>query len=326
MKAIRVPKQGASSVMEWVEVATPRAGEAEVVVRLEAAGVNFLDIQQRLGRYPGGVSFPYIPGYEGAGTVVEVGPDVQGFALGDRVAVVDVLGCYAEAFAVPAERAVKLPDGLQTRIAAAAMIQALTAHVLVTETYAVAPGDWVLVHAGAGGTGRMLIQAAKALGAVVVTTVSTQEKSAVARAVGADHVIRYSDEDFVEASRALTGFPGFAAIYDSVGPGTFEPGLALLRPRGIMVSYGKSAGPIPPLELDSLNRLGSLYVTRPNLMHYIRRREDLIAKSDAVFADILAGRLEVRIEAVYPLAEAATAHDALASRATTGKLLLTPGD
>ena len=241
-------------------------------------------------------------------------------------AVVDVLGCYAEAIAVPWERAVKLPDGLQTRIAAAAILQALTAHVLVTETYVVQPGDWVLVHAGAGGSGRMLIQAAKALGAVVVATTSTEAKAVVARSVGADHVILYSHEDFVGASRALTGFPGFAAIYDSIGPGTLEPGLALLRPRGVMVSYGKSAGPIPPLELDTLNRLGSLYVTRPNLMHHIRRREDLVAKSSAVFGDIMAGRLKVSIETVYPLAEAAAAQDALASRATTGKLLLSPAD
>ena len=326
MRAIRVPKQGDSSVLEWVEVATPRPGNAEILVRLEAAGVNFLDIQQRLGRYPGGVTFPYIPGYEGAGTVVEVGPDAQEFALGDRVAVVDVLGCYAEAIAVPWERAVKLPDGLQTRIAAAAILQALTAHVLVTETYVVQPGDWVLVHAGAGGSGRMLIQAAKALGAVVVATTSTEAKGVVARGVGADHVILYADQDFVGASRALTGFPGFAAIYDSIGPGTLEPGLALLRPRGVMVSYGKSAGPIPPLELDTLNRLGSLYVTRPNLMHHIRRREDLVAKSSAVFGNILAGRLKVSIETVYPLAEAAAAQDALAGRTTTGKLVLAPGD
>ena len=326
MRAIRVPKQGDASVMECVEVATPQAGEAEILVRLEATGVNFLDIQQRLGRYPGGVSFPYIPGYEGAGTVVKVGPDAQEFSVGDRVVVVDVLGCYAEAIAVPWERAVKLPDGLQPRIAAAAILQALTAYVLVTETYIVQPGDWVLVHAGAGGSGRMLIQSAKALGAVVVATVSTEEKAIVARGVGADHVILYSHEDFVGASRALTGFPGFAAIYDSIGPGTLEPGLALLRPRGVMVSYGKSAGPIPPLELDILNRLGSLYVTRPNLMHHIRRREDLVTKSNAVFGEILANRLKVSIETVYPLAEAAAAQDALSSRATIGKLVLTPGD
>ena len=218
------------------------------------------------------------------------------------------------------------PTACQTRIAAAAILQALTAHVLVTETYVVQPGDWVLVHAGAGGSGRMLIQAAKALGAVVVATTSTEAKAVVARGVGADHVTLYSHEDFVGASRALTGFPGFAAIYDSIGPGTLEPGLALLRPRGVMVSYGKSAGPIPPLELDTLNRLGSLYVTRPNLMHHIRRREDLVAKSSAVFGDIMAGRLKVSIETVYPLAEAAAAQDALASRATTGKLLLSPAD
>ena len=324
MKAITVSRPGDSSVLEYGDVPDPEPVGDRLIVRLEAAGVNFLDIQQRLQRYPGGISFPYVPGLEGAGTVTATGPEAGGFAVGERVAVCDVLGCYAEYVAVPAGRAVRVPDGIDLRTAAAALLQGLTAEVMTAQVHAVREGDWILVHAGAGGTGLMLIQAAKKRGAVVVTTVSTEEKAAAARQAGAGQVILYTERDFAEACRSIAGFPGFAAIYDSVGSDTLEKGLPLLRPRGVMVSLGKSAGPLRPLDLDSLNRLGSLFITRPNMMHYLKDPRDLAAESENLFRDIAAGDCRVRIGATYPLAGAAEAQDALAGRGTIGKLLLIP--
>jgi NADPH2:quinone reductase len=323
MKAVRVPRPGESSVLEVVEIPMPEPGPGEVLVRIEAAGVNFLDIQTRLQRYPGGTSFPHIAGREAAGRVIGLGAGVEGLAIGDRVAVSAVLGCYAEAVAAPAARVLKLPDAIDARTAAASLVQAMSAWVFTHETYAVQPGDWVLVHAGAGGTGRMIVQAAKAAGATVVATVSTEAKANVARAAGAGHVIRYTEVDFAEAARAIPGFPGFAAIYDSVGP-TVPQGLPLLRRRGMMVSMGKSGGPIPALDLDELNRLGSLYVTRPNTLHYTEARADLERIAAATFALIAAGRLKVLIGRTLPLERAAEAQDLLASRQTVGKILLLP--
>lgn len=326
MKAIRVARPGPSSVLECVDLPVPVIGAGELLVKLEAIGVNFLDIQQRLERYPGGVSFPYTPGFEGAGRVVEAGAEVRGVAPGDRVAVCDVLGCYADYLAVPFERAVAVSDAIDTRSAAAGLLQGVTALVFVSEIYPVASGDWVLVQAGAGGTGRMLVQAAKARGAVVVATASSEAKAAVARAAGADHSIVYVREDFVAACRGLAGFPGFAVVYDSVGSATLEKGLTLLKAHGMMVSLGKSAGPLAPFDLDLLNRYGSLTIARPNVMHSIRDPAALAARAATVFADLAAGRTKLLIDRDYPLAKAAEAQDALMSRQTVGKLLLQPED
>lgn len=324
MKAIRVPRPGDSSVMEYVDLPTPDPGPGEVLIEIEAAGVNFLDIQQRLDRYPGGITFPYIAGLEAAGRVAALGAGVTDLAIGDRVTPQGVLGCYAEAMVAPAERLVKLPDAIDSRTAAALMVQGLTGHVFTSETYPVQPGDWVLVHAGAGGTGRMLVQAAKMRGATVVATVSSAEKAAIATKAGADHVIRYDQVDFPEACQALDGFEGFAVIYDSVGGAATLTNLPLLRRRGMLVSMGKSAGPLPPLQLDDLNRLGSLFVTRPNMAHYIVTRADLERHAAAVFKAVEQGRMKVFISKTFPLAQAAEAQDVLASRGTAGKLLLLP--
>lgn len=310
--------------MEVVDLPTPDPGDGEVLIEIEAAGVNFLDIQQRLDRYPGGITFPYVAGIEAAGRVVALGTGVTDVAVGDRVAQHGILGCYAEAMVAPAHRMVKLPDAIDSRTAAAMMVQGLTGHVFTTETYPVQPGDWVLVHAGAGGTGRMLVQAAKLRGATVITTVSSAKKAAVAAEAGADHVIRYDEVDFWDACRAIDDFEGFAVIYDSVGGEAILHNLPLLCRRGLLVSMGKSAGPLPPLDLDELNRLGSLFVTRPNMGHYIVDRADLERHAAAVFAAIEGGRMKPLISRTFPLAQAAEAQDLLASRDTVGKLLLLP--
>lgn len=323
MKAVRVARPGDSSVLEVVDLPMPEPRPAEVVVRIEVAGVNFLDIQTRLDRYPGGTTFPHIAGREGAGRIVGVGADVEGHSVGDRVALSAVPGCYAEAVAAPTARVLKLPEVIDAQTAAASLVQAMSAYVFTHETYAVQPGDWVLVHAAAGGTGRMIVQAAKMEGATVVATVSSAAKARIASEAGADHVIRYTETDFAEACRAISDFPGFAAIYDSVGP-TVPEGLPLLRRRGILVSMGKSGGPIPPLDMDELNRLGSLYVTRPNAMHYTEARADLERIAAATFDAIASGHMRVLIGRTFPLEGAAEAQDLLASRESVGKILLLP--
>jgi NADPH:quinone reductase len=323
MKAVRVARPGDSSVLDLVDLPMPEPRPDEVVVRIEAAGVNFLDIQTRLDRYPGGTTFPHVAGREGAGRVIALGAGVDGLSVGDRVALSAVPGCYAEAVAAPKDRVLKLPEAIDTQTAAASLVQAMSAYVFTHETYAVQPGDWVLVHAGAGGTGRMIVQAAKMRGATVVATVSSEAKAGIAREAGADHVVRYGEVDFADACGAIPNFPGFAAIYDSVGP-TVPKGLPLLRRRGILISMGKSGGPIPPLDMDELNRLGSLYVTRPNATHYIEARADLERIAAATFEAIAKGRLKVLIGRTFPLERAAEAQDLLASRQTVGKVLLLP--
>jgi NADPH:quinone reductase len=323
MKAVRVARPGDSSVLELVDLPMPEPGAGEVVVRIEAAGVNYLDIQTRLDRYPGGTTFPHIAGREGAGRIIEIGGGVDGFSVGDRVAVSAVPGCYAEAVAARKERVLKLPEAIDALTAAASLVQAMSAYVFTHETYAVQPGDWVLVHAGAGGTGRMIVQAAKMRGATAVATVSSEAKADIAKDAGADHVVRYTEVDFATACRAIPGFPGFAAVYDSVGP-TVPESLPLLRRRGILISMGKSGGPIPPLDLDEMNRLGSLYVTRPNAMHYIEARADLERIAAATFEAIANGQMKVLIGRIFPLEQAAEAQDLLASRESVGKILLLP--
>jgi NADPH2:quinone reductase len=287
-----------------------------------AAGVNFMDIYQRTGQppYRGGV--PYVPGGEGAGTVAAVGPEVSGVAEGDRVAWAGVPGSYAEQAVVAADRAVPVPGGLDLEVAASAMLQGMTAHYLCHSTYPVAAGDPVVVHAAAGGVGSLLTQMVAMRGGIVIATTSTTAKAVLAQAAGAQYVTSY--EDFTDVVREVTGGRGAAVVYDSVGQATFDASLAALRPRGYMVLYGASSGPVPPLDPQRLNTGGSLFLTRPTLGHYIMSRDELLKRSGDLFSWIKEGQLTVRIGGRYPLAEAARAHDDLAARRTTGKLLLLP--
>ena len=289
-------------------------------MRVEAAGVNFIDVYHRTGLYPN--PLPLVPGLEGAGVVAGVGPDVVGFRTGDRVAWTGVPGSYAEVLLLPVARAVRVPDDLDLRSAAAVMLQGLTAHYLCTSTYPLKAGDSCLVHAAAGGVGLLLVQMARARGARVLGTVSTEEKAVLAREAGADETILYTREDFLDAVKRLTGGRGVDVVYDSVGRTTFEKSLDALKPRGMMVSFGQSSGPVPPIDPLALSRRGSLFLTRPNLMHYIADRESLVSRTRDVLGDVASGRLKVRVGATWPLAEAAEAHRALEGRKTTGKVLL----
>ena len=281
-----------------------------------------MDIYQREARPPYHGPVPYVPGAEGAGTVTAVGPDVSGFAPGDPVAWAGVPGSCAEQVIVPADRAVSVPSGVELEVAAAAMLQGLTAHYLCHSTYPVAPGDPVVVHAAAGGVGLLLTQMVVMRGGIVIATTSSAAKAVLAKEAGASHVTGY--EDFTEVVREVTGGSGAAVVYDGVGRETFDAGLAALRPRGYMVLYGAASGPVPPFDLQRLNTSGSLYVTRPTLVHYIASRDELLQRADDLFTWIKKGQLTVRIGGRYPLAEAARAHDDLAARRTTGKLLLLP--
>ncbi len=287
-----------------------------------AAGVNFMDIYQRQGLPPYGGGLPVVPGGEGAGTVAATGSGVTGFAPGDRVAWAGVGASYAEQVIVPAERAVAVPDGVDLQTAAAVMLQGMTAHYLCYSLYPIAKGDPVVVHAAAGGVGLLLTQLVKQRGGVVVATTSTKEKAELARQAGADHVASY--EDFGEVVKQAAGGAGAAVVYDGVGASTFDASLAALRPRGYMVLYGASSGQVPPLDLRRLLIGGSLFVTRPTLRDYIASHEDLLARSGDLFTWIGEGRLSVRIGGTYPLDQAAQAHEDLAARRTTGKLLLLP--
>jgi NADPH2:quinone reductase len=304
------------------ELPTPEPGAGQALVQIEACGVNFIDVYQREGRYP--VPLPFIPGQEGAGTVIALGPGVSEFKVGDRVAWCHVMGAYAELAAVPVAKLIAVPEELSTRQAAAAMLQGMTAHYLAHSSYAIRPGDDVLIHAGAGGVGLLLTQMAKRLGARVMTTVSTEGKAALARKAGADEVIFYTKEDFAAKVKELTGGRGIPVVYDSVGKTTFDGSLACLRPRGLMVLYGGSSGAVPPFDLIQLSTKGSLYVTRPMLKDYIATREELEMRAGDVLRWIVDGELKLRLEHSYPLAEAAQAHRDLEGRKTTGKVLLIP--
>ncbi|MFI6740704.1 quinone oxidoreductase family protein [Nonomuraea sp. NPDC050451] len=315
MHAIIVSAPGGPEVLEYVERPDPVPGEGEIVVDVAASGVNFIDIYHRSGAYP--LDLPTPIGSEGAGTVSAVGPGVQGVAVGDTVAWANVLGSYAEKAVIPADRAVPVPDGVPADVAAAAMLQGLTAHYLTHSTHEVREGDEVLVHAGAGGMGQLLIQLAKLKGAKVHTTVSTSEKEKLAREAGADEVLRY--DDFAEALRNKID-----VVYDGVGKATFEGGLEALRPRGLMALYGAASGPVPPIDPQILNRKGSLFLTRPTLVHYIAEREELLQRASDLFGWIKSGQLTINVSHRYPLAEAHQAHEDLAARRTTGKLLLIP--
>ena len=322
MKAIQVKQVGGPEMLEFVDLPVPQPKPDEVMIKVAAVGVNFIDVYFREGRYK--APLPFIAGQEGAGTVSAVGASVKGIRLGDKVAWTGLLGSYPEYAVVPADRVVPVPAGLSDQQAAAVMLQGMTAHYLSHDTYPLKRGETALVHAAAGGVGLLLVQMAHQIGARVIATVSTEEKAALARNAGADHVILYTQADFESETRRLTANQGVDVVYDSVGKTTFEKGLNILRPRGMMVLYGGSSGAVPPFDLIQLTQKGSLYVTRPSLGNYIASREELVARSSAVFGMITAGKLKLRIEHTYPLADAQRAHRDLEGRKTTGKLLLIP--
>ncbi len=322
MKAIQVKQTGGPEAMELVELPVPEPKANEAVVKLAASGVNFIDVYYREGRYK--TTLPFVPGQEGAGQVVAVGSDAKSINIGDRVAWTMTQGSYAEYAAVPADRLVPIPPGVTDPQAAAAMLQGMTAHYLAYDTYPLQRGETALVHAAAGGVGSLLVQMAHNIGARVIATVSTEEKAKLARQVGADEIILYSQVDFEAETKRLMGGKGVDVVYDSVGKTTFEKGLNVLRPRGMMVLFGGSSGAVPPFDLIQLSQKGSLYVTRPMLGNYIGTREELLARSGTVFAMIASGTLKLRIQHTYSLAEAQRAHRELEGRKTTGKLLLIP--
>lgn len=322
MKAIRVEAPGGPEVLQYVDVPDPVPAEGQALVRIEAIGVNFIDVYHRTSLYK--VPLPFTLGQEAAGTVEAVGPGVSGVAIGDRVAYAGVLGTYAEKTAVPAERLVKLPDGLSARDGAAAMLQGMTAHFLACSTYPLKPGDTCLIHAAAGGVGLLLCQIAKMRGARILATTSTEEKARLAREAGADEIIFYDKQDFAAEVRRLTGGQGVQVVYDGVGRATFDRSLDSLARRGMMVLFGQASGPVPPLDPTILNTKGSLYLTRPTLFAYIVTRDELMSRADDVLGWIREGKLKLRIGLELPLREAAAAHRALEGRTTTGKVLLLP--
>jgi NADPH2:quinone reductase len=307
--------------MAMVDVPTPAPGPNQALVKLAVTGVNFIDVYFRTGVYK--VETPTALGSEGAGVVEAVGADVTEVAPGDRVAYAMARGSYAQYAVVPAAQLVKLPDGISLEQAAAAMLQGMTAHYLTRSTFALKPADSCLVHAAAGGAGLLLVQMAKALGARVFGTVSTEAKAALARENGADEIIRYTEQDFEREVKRLTGGRGVDVVYDSVGKTTFDKSLNCLRPRGTLVLFGYSSGVVPPFDLNQLSVKGSLFVTRPTLGHYLLTRDELLWRSGDVLNGVASGALRLRIDRTYPLAEAAEAHRALEGRRTTGKLLLT---
>ena len=323
MKAILVHECGGPETLVLDEIETPKPGPGEALVRIETAGVNFIDIQFRTGGYPP-PGLPFTPGSEAAGTVVELGEGVTGIAVGDRVAWAMVLGAYAEYGVVPADRLVTLPEAVDFDTAAALMLQGLTAHYLTHSTFALQPGHKVLLHAAAGGAGLLVTQIAKRLGATVFGTVGSPEKAGIARAAGVDAVIEYRNVDFADEVRRLTDGKGVDVVYDSVGRATFDRSLECLRPRGCLVLFGFSSGAVPPFDPAVLGAKGSLYLTRPGLNQYIATREELLGRARDLFAWLEAGELELRIDRIMPLAEATIAHRDLEGRVTSGKLLLKP--
>lgn len=322
MKAIRVHEYGDVESLRYEDVAEPTPGAGEARVKIEAAGLNFIDVYQRKGSYLG--ELPFTLGLEGAGVVDAVGPGVTEWRPGDRVAYTGQIGSYAQYNNVPAGKLVSIPEAMSARSAAAALLQGLTAHYLVHSTYAIQPGDTALVHAAAGGVGLLLVQMAKRRGARVIGTVSTQEKAALASEAGADEVILYTEEDFEAETKRLTDGNGVDVVYDSVGKDTFDKSLDCLKRRGTMVLYGQSSGPAPSIDPQILNRKGSLFLTRPKLGDYTATQSELLERVGDVFTWMAAGELEVRIDKTFPLAEAAEAHRYLEGRKTKGKVLLIP--
>lgn len=321
MKAIVVRRTGDASVLQVEDVDDPRPAPGEAVVRLDAAGINFIDVYQRRGLYPR--PLPFTPGSEGAGEVVAIGDGVTDVAVGDRVVSESFRGTYAEMTVAPADRLVRVPAAVSTDVASAVMVQGLTAHYLTTSTYPLKQGDWCVVHAAAGGVGLLLCQLGAKVGAHVIATASTKEKRALARSAGAEHAVAYGE--LVAEVKRLTDGQGVQVVYDSVGQSTFNDSLDVLAPRGLLVSFGQSSGPVGPIDPLLLSRKGSLFLTRPTLAHYVRSREELLARSDDLFRWAEQGTLDVRIDRTFPLGNAADAHRALEGRQTTGKILLKPG-
>ena len=322
MRAIRVHENGGPEVLRVETVDDPIPGPGKALVRVEAAGVNFIEVYQRKGMYK--TPLPWIPGEEGAGTVVSVGPGVTDLRPGDRVVCYNLEGSYAELAVADADRLIPIPDDVSTRDAAAVMLQGMTAHYLVTSVYALQPGDTCLVHAAAGGVGLLLCQMAKRRNAIVIGTVSTEEKAALARKAGADEVILYTRQDFVTEVQRLTEGKLVQVVYDSVGATTFMKSLKCLARRGMMASFGQSSGMVPPVDPLELLRHGSLFLTRPTLAHYAAARDELVWRAGDVLGWVRDGSLNVRIDRAVPLADAGEAHRALEERRTTGKVLLVP--
>jgi len=321
-QAIRIHETGGPEVLRWEEVAVGAPGPGEARVRHTAIGLNFIDTYHRSGLYP--LPLPAVPGSEGAGVVVQVGDGVAGLKPGDRVAYAGPVGAYAEERLVAADRLVPLPDGVDDRLAAAAMLKGMTAQYLLRRTHRVEAGETILLHSAAGGVGLIAAQWAKSLGATVIGTVSTDEKAALALGAGCDHVVVTSREDFVARVREVTGGAGVRVVYDAVGKDTFAGSLDCLAPLGLMVSFGNASGPVPPVAPLVLAQKGSLYLTRPTLMAYTARREDLLATAADLFSVLGSGAVKLRIGATWPLREAAAAHAALESRRTTGSTVLLP--
>lgn len=321
MNAIRINQTGGPEVLRYEELPAPTPGPADALVRIEAVGVNFVDIYNRKGLYQ--TPTPFTAGAEAAGVVEAVGAQVKDVRVGDRVACARVPGAYATQAVIPADRLVKLPDGVDSRVGAAVILQGLTAHYLTHSTYPVKRGDTILLHAAAGGVGLLLTQMAKMLGARVIGTVSTEAKAALAKQTGADDIILYTSQDFEAETKRLTGGRGVPVVYDSVGKTTFDKSLNCLSPRGYLVLFGQSSGPVGPVDPQILNAKGSLFLTRPTLTHYALTRDELLARSGDVLGWVKAGKLKVRIDRTFPLAQAADAHRYLESRQSTGKVILT---
>ena len=322
MKAIQVQKPGGPEALTLVDIPVPKPKSNEVLVKISAAGINFIDVYFREGRYP--AALPFIPGQEASGIVSEAGAEVKSFKPGDRVAYAGVMGAYAEYAAVPADRLVRVPEGITQQQAAAAMLQGMTAHYLVYDTYPLNEGETVLIHAAAGGVGLLLVQMAKNIGARVLATTGTEDKAKLAREAGADEVIVYSQQDFEAETKRLTGGKGVHVIYDGVGKTTFDKDLNILRPRGYLVLFGAASGAVPPFDLAKLAQKGSLYITRPTLVNYIATHDELQHRASQVLNMISNGALKLRIEHVYPLRDVQQAHRDLEARKTTGKLIVIP--
>ncbi|MEM7249838.1 MAG: quinone oxidoreductase [Pseudomonadota bacterium] len=321
--AIQVHQTGGPEAMQWERVDVPSPGAGEVTVSHKAVGLNYIDVYFRTGAYPA-PAMPLTPGMEGAGVVEATGDGVSGLSVGDRVAYAGVLGAYAETRNIAAERVVTIPDGVSDEQAAAMMLQGMTTQYLLKRSYAVQPGDTILVHAAAGGVGLIACQWAKALGATVIGTVGNEEKAALAQANGCDHPIIYTRENFVERVKALTDGEGVPVVYDSVGKDTFEGSLDCLRPLGMMVSYGQSSGKIDAFDIGVLSAKGSLFLTRPTLMTYIAKRSDLEATANDLFDVVANGTVKISVNQTFPLADASAAHRALEGRQTTGSTVLLP--
>jgi NADPH2:quinone reductase len=322
MKAIQIQKAGGPEVLTLVDIPVPKPKPNEAVVKISAAGINFIDVYFREGRYP--ATLPFVAGQEASGIVSEVGSDVKSFKPGDRVAYTGISGAYAEYAAVPEDRLVLVPPGITEQQAAAAMLQGMTAHYLVHDTYPLKKGETALIHAAAGGVGLLLVQMAKNIGARVIATVGTEEKGKLAREAGADEIILYTQQDFEAETKRLTDGKGVHVIYDGVGKTTFDKDLNVLRPRGYLVLFGASSGAVPPFDLVKLSQKGSLFITRPTLVHHIATHEELQYRATDVLSMISKGKLKLRIEHIYPLRDAQQAHRDLEARKTTGKLLLIP--